>query len=116
MIMKKTMVFILLILAGTGMAQNTPDKKQVKKLMKDAFYEYDGQDYYSAWRLYKQVLAIDPNNEEAAINAVTSMYKLNYKTDSAFFLAGNLATNKKRGAKFYLARIKHQQLAFDEAI
>ena len=113
--MKKTLVLTLLVLAVSGIAQNSADKKQVKKMMKDAFYEYEGQDYYSAWRLYKRVLAIEPAHEEAAMNAVASMYKLNYPTDSAFFVAENLANNKRRGAKFYLARIKHQQLLFDEA-
>lgn len=91
-------------------------KKQAKRLLKDAQYYFDGEDYVKAWKIYKDVIYIDPKNETAGVNAAVCIFKLNYAVDSAFILGTNLSTSTLIDAKYYLAKIKHQQRLFDEAI
>jgi len=77
---------------------------------------FDMDDYYRAIPLYKRVLETDPKNEKAGVNCAISLFKLNLIIDSIQFLIPNLSSSSLPDAKFYLARIYHQQKHFDEAI
>jgi len=95
--------------------QSNP-KKKTKVLLKEAQYYFDGDEYYSSWQSYRQVLALDNTNELASVNGAMCMAKLNYPVDSLAPLAENLKNSSLPDAKFYLAKIKHQQRSFDEAL
>lgn len=109
-------VLIAICLFTTGFAQTKKVKKETKKLLKEAQYYLDVEDYFRAWKIYKQVLVIDPKNDKAAVNGAICAFSLNYTVDSTEFLAPILSTSKIADAKYYLARIKHLQRSFDEAI
>ncbi len=106
-------LFLLIISSFFGLAQT---KKTAKVIVKEAQLYFDNEDYYKAWNLYKEVLAIDEKNELAGINACICSVKLNYSSDSVAFLNTNLMSSTLIDAKYYLAKIKHQQKLFDEAI
>jgi len=108
------LLFVLYSLAS--FPQDRTAKKQSKKLLKEAQLYFDGEDYSQAWKLYKEVVMIDPKNELAGVNGAICIFKLNYAVDSAFVLGTNLTTSSLIDAKYYLAKIKHQQRLFDEAI
>src|SRR5690606_8377801 len=59
---------------------------------------------------------LEPTNETAAVDAAICVFKLDYPIDSANILVANLSTSKLIDAKYYLAKIKHKQHLFDEAI
>ncbi len=96
--------------------QSKSDKKLVKKNLKEGQLEFYKEAYFNAWQHYRKVLQLDPKNEVAGLNGVICIFKLNYPIDTAAALANNLAASAQPDAKFYLARIRHQQHAFDEAI
>ncbi len=97
------------------MAQSKADKKKIKSLLKEAQFYLDGEDYFKSWQSYRQVLNLAPKNEQVGVNDAICVFKLNYGLDSALLLADNLSASKQNDAKFYLAKIKHQQKLFDEA-
>ncbi|MBS1650795.1 MAG: PD40 domain-containing protein [Bacteroidetes bacterium] len=109
---KKLTLLLLYILPALAFPQN----KQTKHLVKEAQYYFDGDQYLSAWSTYKKIILIDSNNETAGINAAICAFKLFYPIDSVSFLTQNLTASKLPDAKFYLAKIKHQQQLFDEAL
>lgn len=110
----------LILLSGsialTGFAQSKADKKAIKRSMKDAQNYIYTEDYAAAWTEYRNVLALDKKNDVASVNGAFCIYKLNYEADSAMRLAPNLTVSKQPDAKYFLARIKHSQRSFDEAI
>lgn len=90
--------------------------KEIKNLLKEAQNYFDIEDYYHAAPLYRNILAIEPKNEKAGLNAAISLFKLNVIKDSLTFLIPNLNSSSLIDAKYYLAKIEHSQKRFDEAI
>jgi tetratricopeptide (TPR) repeat protein len=109
-------VFLLIISCLAGSAQSKSEKKQAKKHLKEAQVLFYNEDYLNALQVYKKVLAIDKNNETAGVNGAICIFKLRYPVDSALPLAANLAASGEADAKYFLARIRHQQHAFDQAL
>lgn len=97
-------------------SQNRVGKKQIKKMEKEAQLYLDLEDYVGAWQLYKQIIILDPKNEKVAVDAAICLFKLNYSVDSIFIFGTNLSTSKLIDAKYYLAKIKHKQRLFYEAL
>lgn len=97
-------------------AQNKKKLKEIKQISRDAQSFFDLDDYPKAFILYKQVLALDPQNERAGVNTAICINKLAYSQDSAYFLISNLSNSKQIDSKYYLAKIKHSQGKFDESI
>lgn len=118
MLKKKYTILILftVLYSLVSFSQNKSTKKQAHKLLKEAQLYFDGEDYAQAWKVYKEVIMIDPKNEMAGVNGAICIFRLNYAVDSAFVLGTNLTTSSLIDAKYYLAKIKHQQRLFDEAI
>lgn len=112
----KYYLFCFLFLICSTFAQTKNDKKKLKQLLKDAQFSFDIEDYLNAWYSYKAVLKIDPKNERAGINAAIAYYNLSYNLDSAKFFIPSLTSSTLIDANYYLAKIKHQQKNFDEAI
>lgn len=111
------LLIICLILSGfIGHAQNSGKKTSTKKLLKEAQYYLDNDEYENSWKSYRLVLDKDPMNELASVNAAYCAFKLNYSIDSLLPLVSPLSISTKNDAKFCLAKIKHQQHLFDEAI
>jgi hypothetical protein len=114
---KNILLLLLLVMCCLiSFSQNKSDKKKSRSLLKDAQYYFDGEDYFSSWQLYRKVLALDPGNERAGVNGAICIYKLNYPVDSAAALAPNLKASTISDAKYYLAKIRHQQRSFEEAL
>jgi hypothetical protein len=90
--------------------------KEVKTMLKDAQVNFDHDDYYAAFSQYKKILVLDKKNENAGLNASICGFKLAYPGDSLFFLIPNLTSSSLPDAKYYLAKLFHQQKHFDEAI
>jgi tetratricopeptide (TPR) repeat protein len=115
--MKKVIFLTILLMTGLGcVAQGVNNKRKVRKLLREGQYHLDGEDYPRSWRAFKQALALDPRNGAAAVNAAFSSDKLGYPQDSIFFLKSPLTSSKLPDAKYYLARILHQEKKFDEAL
>jgi len=118
--MKLKFVYIsfLVLLGCSSMlrAQTKPSAREIKQALKEAQYFLDGEDYLRAWQLYNYVLSADAFNEKAGVNAAFCVAKLHYPQDSAFKLAGNLVASRIPDAAYYLAKIKHKQKLFDEAL
>ena len=112
MLIKKNTFFLFLSLFLVGVC-NSQTKKSAKVLVKEAQLYFD---YYKAWNLYKVALAIEEKNETAGVNACICAFKLNYPADSLVFLNINLSASSLIDTKYYLAKIKHQQKLFDEAL
>jgi tetratricopeptide (TPR) repeat protein len=87
-----------------------------RNLMKRAQVSFDAGDYFGAYKVYRQVLSSDKKNEKAAVNAAACVFKMNYVADSALFLQSSLSSSSLPDAKYYLARIHHQQKRFDDAM
>jgi hypothetical protein len=100
----------LLMKAGNG------GSRECRRLLKEAHGAREDGDHYQAWRLYRQVLTMDPKNERASVYGAESLFYLNYPIDSASVLQGNLAFSRMPAARYYLAKIRHRQGAYDEAI
>lgn len=115
MLIKKNTFFLFLSLFLVGVC-NSQTKKSAKVLVKEAQLYFDNEDYYKAWNLYKVALAIEEKNETAGVNACICAFKLNYPADSLVFLNINLSASSLIDTKYYLAKIKHQQKLFDEAL
>ncbi len=115
MLIKKNTFFLFLSLFLIGVC-NSQTKKSAKVLVKEAQLYFDNEDYYKAWNLYKVALAIEEKNETAGVNACICAFKLNYPADSLVFLNINLSASSLIDTKYYLAKIKHQQKLFDEAL
>ena len=115
--LKKIFILVCFILITFyASAQKKENKKQVKLLLKDAQFSFDMDDYLRAWHQYRQVLLIDAKNDKAGINMAICFFKLKYGLDSAQIFIPNLTSSKLIDANYYLAKIKHQQKKFDEAI
>ena len=97
-------------------SQNSSDKKKINSLIKEAQFYFDNDEYYPSWQSYRQVLALESKNELAGVNGAICMTKLNYPVDSLSPLSSNLRASTLIDAKYYLAKIKHQQRAFNEAL
>jgi tetratricopeptide (TPR) repeat protein len=104
------------VFSVTLFAQNKTEKKQLRKILREAQVHFFEENYYKAWSLYRGALRIDKKNELAGVNGAICIYKLKYPVDSALNLVQILSNAKANDAKFYLAWIKHQQKLFDEAI
>lgn len=114
--MKEKILLLSVVLHLCTSAQEKSVKKQCRDLIKEARYHFEGEDHAKAWQHYRQVLALDPGNKEAGLNAAISLFRLNYPIDSLSPLAFNLSTSKDVDAKFYLAKIRHQEKNPDAAI
>jgi len=112
----KTILLLFIFCCLSVFSQNTASKKKIRSLLKEAQYYFDNDEYFSSWQSYRQVLAIDDKNELAGVNGVICMSKLNYPVDSMIPLSTNLSMSGLPDAKYYLAKIKHQKHAFDEAL
>jgi Tol biopolymer transport system component len=113
----KRLIVILLLLAGISLtAQDRSTKKKLRKLLKEAQFSFDGEDYSSAWQLYRRILALDAKNETSGVNAAISGFRLKYPVDSLLPLLHNLTVSELPDAGFYLAKIKHRQHQFDESL
>lgn len=116
---RKTNILITLVFIATSFlthAQTKSEKKQVKKFLKEGQVHFYVEDYFKAWQSYSKVLRIDKKNEIAAVNGAISMFKLKYSLDSAVNITPVLVTSKLPDAGYFLAKIRHQQRSFDEAI
>ena len=118
MLSKKNSFFIFLLIISCMMssAQSKSEKKQAKKHLKEAQVFFYNEDYLNALQAYKKVLAVDKNNQTAGVNGAICIFKLGYPVDSALPLASNLAVSREVDAKYFLAKIRHQQHAFDQAL
>lgn len=112
----KILSLLFIICCFVSFSQTTNPKKKTKTLLKEAQFYFDGEEYYSSLQAYRQVLALDSKNELAGVNSAICMTKLNYPFDSLAPLSANLKDSKQIDAKYYLAKIKHQQHSFDEAL
>lgn len=112
----KILLILLLAFSFYAFPQDNGNKKKSKALLKDAQYYFDGEDYVNSWQNYRGVLALDPKNETAGINGAICMSKLNYPLDSLALLTANLRSSSQVDAKYYLAKVMHQQRAFDDAL
>ena len=115
MLVKKhtILLFFFIFLNSVSFAQT---KKSSRVLVKEAQLYFDNEDYYKAWNLYKEALVLEEKNETAGVNACICAFKLNYPVDSVVFLNVNLSASTLIDAKYYLAKVKHQQKLFDEAL
>lgn len=116
MFKKSAILFLCIFFGNVAFSQSKEIKKQVNELLKDAQLSFDSEDHLNAWSLYKKILILDPKNEKAGVNGAISYFKLNYTLDSAVFFIPSLNSSSLIDAKYYLAKIKHQQKSFDEAI
>ncbi|MBL7920556.1 MAG: PD40 domain-containing protein [Bacteroidia bacterium] len=115
--LKRSYILFVLLFTGTFLfGQSKENKKQVKELLKEAQLSFDIEDHLNAWNSYRHVLVLDPKNEKASVNSAISFFKLSYSLDSAQFFMQGLSSSTLVDAKYYLAKIKHQQKNFDEAI
>lgn len=111
--MRKAIVFILILVSANISAQ---DKKAIKAYLKDATFFFSNEDYLNALGYYSKVLKEDPKNDQANLNSVICKFKLTYPLDSILLHEPLLLNSKFVEAKFYTARIKHQQKQFDLSI
>ncbi|MEO6304442.1 MAG: hypothetical protein ABIP51_14850 [Bacteroidia bacterium] len=116
MLKKKCILFCLILAGAFAFGQAKENKKQVKELLKEAQLSFDIEDHLRAWNAYRKVLVLEPKNEKAGVNSAISFFKLNYSLDSAQIFLPSLSSSSLIDAKYYLAKIKHQQKNFDEAI
>lgn len=116
MLSRKYILFGLLFSGTLLFAQSKESKKKVRELLKEAQVSFDIEDHLNAWNSYRRVLLLDPKNEKASVNSAISFFKLNYSLDSAQFFTPSLNASTLVDAKYYLAKIKHQQKNFEEAI
>ncbi len=116
MFKKKSILFCLMFCGIFVFAQTKENIKQIKELLKEAQVSFDIEDHLNAWNSYRKVLILDPKNEKAGVNSAISFFKLNYNLDSAQFFTPSLYSSTLIDSKYYLAKIKHQQKNFDEAI
>lgn len=108
--------FSLCCTLSISTAQTKSEKKEVKRALKDGQNYLYNEDYAAAWNEYRHALSLDKKNDVATVNGAYCLYKLNYEADSAMRLAPNLTTSRSPDAKYFLARIRHSQRSFDEAI
>lgn len=108
-----TLVLFLLLTGGSLFCQQA---KEIKSALKEAQGHMEIEDYYSALKLYRKVLAMDAKNEKAGVNGAICTFKLNYVNDSLTPFIANLSASSLPDAKFYLAKINHHIKHFDEAI
>lgn len=110
------LILSLIFSVSNTHAQKSKPSKVNKKVLKDAQYFFDLENYESSYKLYKQVLRADSLNELASVNAAICAFKLKFLIDSLLPLIPALSQSSHIDAKFYLAKIKHQQHQFDEAL
>lgn len=116
MLKKKYILFCFIFCTAFVFAQTKENKKKVKELLKEAQLSFDIEDHLRAWNTYRKVLILDPKNEKAGVNSAISFFKLDYSLDSAQFFLQALNSSTLIDAKYYLAKVKHLQKNFDEAI
>src|SRR5437868_13400568 len=85
-------VMLLILNISELSSQNT--KKQRRKMIQEGQYHIDGEDYPRAWRVYRDLLKLDPANETAAVNSALAAQKLNYPVDSIVFLKSGFQSSK----------------------
>lgn len=111
------LITVLFILGSLmSVSQTKSEKKQVKKSLKDAQNFIYLEDYANAWTEYRKALRIDTKNDLATVNSAFCVYKLNYDADSMKVLVPNLIVSELPDAKYFLARYRHSQRSFDEAL
>jgi hypothetical protein len=113
---KNSLLAFLIFSALLTYSQKSNQKKMNKILLRDAQYYFDLENYESSWKLFKLVLRSDTSNELASVNAAICAYKLSYPLDSVLPLVTALSQSSQIDSKFYLAKIKHQQHLFNEAL
>ena len=116
MLKRFLILFCFLFYTSAIFSQVKEDKKQNKEFLKEAQLAFDVDDHLKAWELYRKVLISEPKNEKAGVNGAICYFKLNYNSDSAKYLTPSLTASGLIDAKYYLAKIKHQQKDFDLAI
>ena len=105
-------LLLCLVSALNGFAQNAGKSKEHKA----AKNYFDTEEYLKSWQAYKGLVKNNTNDELAAVYAAMSADRLNYAIDSSFFLIQPLERSTLDDGKYYLAKIKHKQKKFDEAI
>jgi hypothetical protein len=116
MILRVPITIVLSLFMFPASSQSRSEKKQCRKLVAEARFATENEEYYKAWTLYRNALALDPMNEQAGVGGAATLFRLRYPVDSAKVFEANLSRSEAAGAKYYLARIRHQQRAFDEAL
>lgn len=111
--MKKLLLILLVAIGSFGFSQ---DKKLIKSSLKDATFFFNNEDYLNALVYYTKVIGQDKKHELANLNAVICKFRLSYPLDSILPHEPVLINTKLVDAKFYLAKIRHQQKQFDLSI
>jgi len=111
--MKKLFLIFFIATQLNGFAQ---DKKLVKSYLKDATFFFNNEDYLNALSYYTKIIAQDKKHELANLNSVICKFRLSYPLDSILPHEENLISSKLIDAKFYVAKIRHQQKQFDLSI
>jgi hypothetical protein len=106
-------VLVSVMTVATAQAQN---KREARTVMRAANADYEDENFASAWQEYRRVLQLDPEQKDAPIKAAVAASSLSYPADSLFLLEDKLKKSKSPDALYYLARIRHQQGKFDDAL
>lgn len=85
------------------------------KDLKNATIYFETEDYVNAIKIYRKVLAIDPNHETANLNTAISRIKLNLAPDSSLLHLAKIKSSNSPELEFYLGVLYHQKSNFDEA-
>ncbi len=107
-------IFVFFFLCAHLCAQKAADP--VIQLIKDADFYFERGDYFNALNGYNKVLAIDPKNEKASLNALISRFEESQPVDSVIALSANLQNSKLTEAAFWLGKVNHKLKNFDVAI
>jgi tetratricopeptide (TPR) repeat protein len=113
---QKKLSFWLVIACFQFFAQTVNSKRHLSKHLKEGQYYFDYEDYYNSWRHYRKALTINSKHEKAGVNAAICTVKLNFISDSLTLLENNLETSKLPDAAYFLAKIRHKEKRFEEAI
>jgi tetratricopeptide (TPR) repeat protein len=105
-------IFLLNITANSQIVS----KKQINKQLKEAAFYFDGEDYPSALKEYKKIIAADKKNEKANLNAMICKMRLNQPVDSVLEYVEAVKASKIPDALYYLGKVNHQLKFFDIAI
>jgi hypothetical protein len=109
------MLIVLGSLWMENMAQSI-SPKQVSKIMKQAEFYFESDDYLNALNEYRKVTATDKKNEDAQLGALVCRLKLGQPVDSLLLDSDKLQNAKSPEALFYLGKVNHQLKSFDVAL
>ena len=112
----KVLAFLFIFSCSVTPAQSKDGKSQIKKYLNEAQVHFYNDDYYRAWVEYIKVLKINKQQEVAGVNGAICAIKLNYPVDSLNLLVSSLSASNLTDALYYLARVRHQQRKFAEAL